>query len=326
MRHVTLRIATYHTGLGRNGPGLLLRDIRREEADILIARDAIVALAPDVILLLDVDWDLNTTALSAFSDLLANAGHPMPYHFSPMPNSGLATGLDMDGDGRLGTPDDAQGWAGFSGSSGMALLSRWPLDMASLRDHTQVLWRDLPNAQIPQRNGHPFPSAEVFAIQRLPSVAAWEVDVIADNARLTVMGYHAGPPAFGGAENRNYNRNADETNFWRYRLEGYLGAPPRAPLVILGDANLDPDNGDGNRSAIRALLGHTALQDPRPVGALPLNGETSTATANWPDGPGMMRVDYALPAASLTVLASGLIWPSSEARHAIVWLDLEWPP
>jgi len=322
----SLRIAMLHTGLGRAGPGLLLRDIRRSEPDVMAIVAAIAARAPDAIMLLDFDYDLTALALRAFAARLAEAGHPMPYMFAPQPNSGVATGLDLDGDGRMGTPDDAQGWAGFAGSGGIALLSRWPIDTAALRDHTAFLWRDLPDARLPVRDGALFPSAAVFDIQRLASVAAFEVPILIDERPLTLMSYHAGPPAFGGAQNRNRNRNADETRFWRLRLAGALGAAPAAPFVLLGDANLDVDNGDGIRREIQQLLAHPALQDPQPLGPSPITGAPGPATAYWPDGPGAMRVEYVLPSAELMVRDAGLIWPHPEARHALIWVDIAWPP
>lgn len=322
----TLRIASFHTGFGRAGPGLLLRDIRRQEPDITTATNTIVAMAPDVILLLDFDWDMNNAALVAFQSLLAEAGHPMPFSLSPRPNTGLSTGMDMDGDGRRGTPDDAQGWARFSGAGAMALLSRWPIERGALIDHTAFLWRDLPNARLPRRADRLFPNPEVFDIQRLASVGAWEVPVVVNGHALWFWAYHAGPPAFGGSENRNFNRNADETAFWRHRLDEGADDTPATPFVLLGDANLDAQAGDGSHVDIRALLAHPALQDPRPIGPFPAAGAPSDVTGHWPDGPGDLRVDYVLPSADLLVLRSGLAWPSPEARHAMVWVDLNWPP
>lgn len=316
----------FHTGLGRNGPGILLRDIRRDAEDVLAARDAITTLEPDILVLLDIDWDLYNTTLTAFADSLSDAGHALPHRFAPRPNAGMPTGLDLDGDGRLGTADDAQGWARFAGSGGMALLSRWPIDTQRLVDHTALLWRDLPEARLPRRDGQIFPNDAVFDVQRLASVAAFEVPVLIDQRPLTIMAYHAGPPAFGGTQNRNFNRNADETAFWRHRLNGTLGTPPASPFVLMGDANLDPMGGDGSHADIQALLSHPAVQDPLPQGQSPVDGRQSPVTAFWPDGPGALRVDYTLPSAGLTVLASGLIWPHPEARHALVWLDIAWPP
>lgn len=321
-----IRLALYHTGLGRTGPGLLLRDIRRAQSDVLIVRDTLVTLAPDVVVLLDFDWDLNGVALAAFADLLMVAGHPLPHRLAPRPNSGIATGIDLDGDGRLGTADDAQGWGRFAGAGGMAVLSRWPLERGAMIDHTAYLWRDLPGARLPRRDDRLFPDPAVFEIQRLASVGAWEIAIRIGTHPLTILAAHAGPPVFGGAENRNFNRNADETAFWRYRLDGRLGPDPKPPFVLLANTNLDPDDGDGDHAQIRALLTHPALQDPRPAATLPTSGAISTATANWPDGPGALRVDYALPSAGLRVLDSGLIWPSPTAPHAVVWVDIAWPP
>ncbi|WP_417598073.1 endonuclease/exonuclease/phosphatase family protein [Pararhodobacter oceanensis] len=322
----SLRIALLHSGLGREGPGLLLRDIRRAEPDVTAIITAIASHAPDALMLLDFDYDLNGLALLAFAAQLAEAGHPMPYHIAPQPNSGVATGLDLDGDGRSGTADDAQGWAAFAGSGGMALLSRWPIEHAELRDHTGFLWRDLPDARLPTFNATLFPAPEVFDIQRLASVAAFEVPLLIHDRRLTIMGYHAGPPAFGGAHQRNRNRNADETRFWRLRLDGMLGPPPTAPFVLLADANLDVENGAGIHSEIAALLTHPSMQDPHPTGAHPARGVTSDTTGYWPEGPGALRVDYVLPSAELRVLDAGLYWPHPQAKHSLVWVDIAWPP
>tara|TARA_R110002074_G_scaffold88730_5_gene195429 strand:+ start:1803 stop:2888 length:1086 start_codon:yes stop_codon:yes gene_type:complete len=321
-----LRIALWHTGLGRRGPGLFLQDIRREAPDILAAYDTLVALAPDVLILLDMDFDHDGMALAAFADALAGAGLDLPYRFAPRPNTGMATGVDMDGDGRLGTADDAQGWARFAGSGGIALLSRWPLDIGTLRDNSTYLWRDLPGTQLPMQGGQPFPNAAVFDIQRLASTGAWEIGVTAPGQRLTVMTWHAGPPAFGGAQARNRLRNAAENDFWRLRLDGALGPAPQTPFVLLGDANLDPARGDGDGAVISRLLAHPSLQDPAPTAPLPPAGVPPDATANWPDGPGALREQYLLPSADLRVLDAGVIWPDETATHALLWADLAWPP
>ena len=112
------------------------------------------------------------------------------------------------------------------------------------------------------QGGQPFPNAAVFDIQRLASTGAWEIGVTAPGQRLTVMTWHAGPPAFGGAQARNRLRNAAENDFWRLRLDGALGPAPQTPFVLLGDANLDPARGDGDGAVISRLLAHPSLQDP----------------------------------------------------------------
>jgi len=319
-----LRLAVLHSELGRDGPGLLLRDIRRNEADILAARDVILAARPDILLLLRMDYDLNNTALHAFADLLGEGGHPLPHRFALRPNTGMATGLDMDGDGRTGTPDDAQGYGRFAGAGGMAILSRYPIEGDAVQDHSAFLWRDLPDALIPLQDGATFPSPEVFAIQRLSSTGHWQVPVrLPDGRVLTLLTWHAGPPVFGGRLDRNRRRNHDENAFWQHLLNGALPVtPPTAPFALMGNSNLDPDAGDGIRSAMQALLTHPALQDPQPAGRRPGTTTDDTATAYWPDGPGPMRVSFILPDASAQVLDSGTLWPEPPARHALVWTDI----
>ncbi len=316
-----------NSGLGRDGPGLLLRDLRNHADDVLATRDLIARARPDVLVLLRFDHDLDLVALGAFQALLSESGHAMPHAFARRPNTGMATGLDLDGDGRTGTPDDAQGWGRFAGAGGMAILSRLPIDHAAALDHSGFLWRDLPSALIPMRDGAPFPSEQVFQIQRLSSTGHWQVPIrLPDGQFLTLLTWHAGPPAFGGRFDRNRRRNHDETAFWSRLLDGTLPIPPpQPPLVVMGNANLDPEAGDGINDAIRALLEHPALQDTRPIARHPRTGQRSAATADWPRGPGALRVSYILPDATLDVLDSGLIWPGDGSSHALVWVDLAMP-
>ncbi len=290
-------------------------------------RDLIAAARPDVLLLLRFDYDLDGAALAAFAERLAEAGHPMAHRFALRPNSGWATGLDLDGDGRTGTPDDAQGFGRFAGEGGMAILSRLPVDAAAARDHSDFLWRDLPGALIPERDGRPFPSAEVFDVQRLASTGFWQLPVAtASGQSLTLLAWHAGPPVFGGPEERNRRRNHDETAFWTQLLDGNLPMPPpSAPFVLMGSSNLDPEAGDGMHAAMQALIAHPALQDPMPIGTRPGTDAPSAATAHWPRGPGALRVSYLLPSAALDVVDGGLIWPDGDASHALVWVDIALP-
>ncbi|MCA2013151.1 endonuclease/exonuclease/phosphatase family protein [Cereibacter sphaeroides] len=313
----TLRLAVFHTDLGRDGPGLLLADIRREEADILRVRDALVQVQPDVVLLLDFDYDYADRALGAFTDILAEGGLPLPHIYAPRPNTGLATGLDLDGDGRRNEGDDAQGWGRFPGAGGMALLSRWPIEAAQAEDFSAFLWRDLPGNRYPQRDGQPYPSPEAQAIQRLSSTGHWRVPVDTPYGSLTLLTWHAGPPVFGGPYQRNFHRNHDETAFWLWHLD------QRAPdsFVLLGGANLDPENGDGDHALMARLLADPRLQDAAPHAA-GQDGADSSASAHWPDGPGALRTEYLLPSAGIIVERSGLLWPGPDAGHALVWADL----
>lgn len=321
-----LRLAVLHAGLAREGPGLLLRDIRAGSADVLAVRDQIVAVRPDILLLLRFDFDHDLVALRALAALLADAGHNMEHLFAWRPNSGMATGLDLDGDGRMGTADDAQGYGRFAGAGGMALLARLPVNTPLAVDYSPFLWRDLPDALLPEQDGALFPSEAVFAVQRLSSTGHWQIPLLLPDGRnLNILAWHAGPPAFGGAAGRNRRRNHDETAFWTRLLDGALPfPPPEPPFVLMGNANLDPLAGDGMRAAIRGLLTHPMVQDPQPRGLDPRTGEHSMVNGYWPRGVGALRVLYLLPDAGQQVTGSGLLWPE-EGSHALVWVDLALP-
>jgi len=332
----------FATELSRKGPGLLLRDILKGEDAQVAAVAAVIARAnPDVLLLTGVDWDHGGATLSALADVLAQHTAPYPHHYGPKPNTGMPTGLDLDGDGRTWRARDAQGWGLFTGQGGLALLSRFPLQRGEAMDYTALLWKDAPDAELPRAaDGSAFYSAEARAVQRLSTTGHWTIPLhLPSGSRLTVMAFAATPPVFDGPEDRNGLRNAAEILIWPHILDGALGPAPTPPFVLLGTANLDPVDGEGRHAAIRALLADPRLQDPAPRGAGPPSDPTHRGphaldTADWPeDGPGNLRVDYVLPSAGIEVLDAGILWspagtPEAEqeqaaSRHRLVWVDLD---
>jgi hypothetical protein len=326
----TLRLATWNAELTRAGPGLLLQDIvKGDDPQVMAVQAVMAALDADVLVLTGVDYDHGLAALAALAP-----GYP--HRFALRPNTGRTTGLDLDGDGRLGTPRDAQGWGRFAGEGGMALLSRLPIDAGAARDLSALLWRDLPGAMPP-----PDWPEEVAGVQRLSTTGHWLVPVILpDDRRLTLMVWHATPPVFDGPEDRNGRRNHDEAALWLRLLEGALGPVPEGPFAVIGDANLDPLDGEGRPESISALLSHPALQDPAPRGthgrSEPAHrGDPALDTALFDPGPGGLRVDVILPSRDLRVTASGVLWPpdgdalaatlAAASRHRPVWVDLDLP-
>jgi hypothetical protein len=331
----TLRLASWNVDLERAGPGLLLRDLRRgADAQIAAIAEVLAQTQPDVLILQGVDYDLDHLALSALRDRIAEEGGPRYAHlFARAPNAGVATGIDMDGDGRRGGPRDAQGFGAFAGQGGMALLSRYPVEDAGAQDFSGFLWRDLPGALLPRRGDAPFPSEAAQAVQRLPSRGQWVVPVLLPSGPLQVLTFHATPPVFDGPEDLNGRRNHDELRFWQLYLDGAFGPPPKARFVLMGHANLDEQLGEGRPEALRALLADPRLQDPRPIRAGP---GTHLETVDWPaPGPGARRVSYILPAAELSVTGAGVHWPpegtpegglvAMASRHRLVWVDLSLP-
>ena len=313
--------------------------MKGQDPQVDAVAQVVARVSPDILVLQRVDYDLGLKAITALRDVIARHGPTYPHVFALRPNTGLYTGLDMDGDGRLGEARDAQGYGDFSGQSGMAILSRFPIDHAQVRDFSTFLWRDLPGAILPQKNGSTFPSAEAMAVQRLSTVGHWVVPVKVGSASLNLMVFHASPPVFDGPEDRNGRRNHDELKFWQHYLDGTFGPSPKNFFALVGAANLDPFDSDGRKEAIQALLDDRRFQDPLPVRTGDViedptqAGDPHLDTADWPaPGPGALRVDYILPSSDLTVTNSGVFWPSEggedaeivkkASRHRLVWVDV----
>lgn len=298
---------------------------------------------PDIIVLQGLDWDADGAALAGLAEKILAAGHDLPHSFVGTINSGQRTGHDHDGDGRTTGWADAQGFGKFTGNGAMAILSRYPADAGRAVDFSELLWADLPGARLPQTDGALFPDAALYSVQRLASVGQWAVPFQLTNDRhVTVLAFHATTPVFDGPEDRNGLRNADELRLWQLYLDGALPDHP-APTnaVIAGVANVDPEDGEGLRGEIRALLAHPRLSDPQPnsagstaAAAAGQAGRPGTDTVDWPEpSPGNLRVSYVLPEATFTVLGAGVIWPAPDdpfaetvqaaSRHRLVWVDLE---
>ena len=315
----TLRIATYAAPFSRDGPGLLLRDLTRaDDPQIDAAVAVILRIAPDVLVLTDFDYDLDGLALNAFA---ANFADRFPYQFAARPNAGIATGLDLDGNGRNGEARDALGYGRFAGDGGIAVLSRHPILANEVQDFSSLLWRDLPNAVLPQAEDGPFLPKEVLDVLPVSSTAHWVVPVTTtDGPPFHLMVWDATPPVFDGPEDMNGLRNRDELRLWALFLDGAFGPAP-ANFIVAGNANLDPAAGDGHRDAMAAFLARPDLQDPH----------AGQFNADWgADGPGQLRVSYLLPSRSWQVLDAGTDWPEDAASgddspagpHRLVWVDV----
>lgn len=308
----------------------MLQRLQRGGPEVEAVVAVIAALNADVLVLGGLDHDLRGEGLAALEAQLAGAGAPYPYRLALRPNSGVPTGLDLDGNGKRGEPRDAQGYGRFAGAGAMAVLSRLPLGEAV--DYSGFLWADLPGNLMP-----PAPP-EVRAVQRLSSGGHWAVPVqLPEGRTLTLLTFYATPPVFDGPEDRNGRRNHDEVAFWLRLLAGELPfAVPQPPFVLLGQTNLDPADGEGRREAVTALLSHPALQDPAPRGSAPRSdpgqsGDPALDTALYP-GLGGLRVEVILPSAELAVTGAAVIWPPPDdpltpaleaaSRHHPLWVDL----
>ncbi|WP_333712647.1 endonuclease/exonuclease/phosphatase family protein [Yoonia sp.] len=301
-----------------------MRDILKGDDPQIAAIVAVIArLAPDILILTDVDFDHDGLALAALAQRFDT---PYPHRFARMPNAGRASGLDIDGNGRTGEARDAWGYGRFAGDGGLAVLSRYPFDLAGFTDHSGRLWRDLPDAVLPVVEGRPFPSQAVWDALPVSSTAHWDLPVVLPDGVLHLLTFSATPPVFDGPEDMNGLRARDELRLWAHVLDGVFGPAP-ASFVVAGNSNLDPSAGDGDRAAMAEFLARGDVQDPH----------AGQPNADWDQGgPGRLRVSYLLPSRDWTIAGAGTFWPapddadavllgeggSAAGPHRLVWLDI----
>ncbi|HUF86024.1 MAG TPA: endonuclease/exonuclease/phosphatase family protein [Thermohalobaculum sp.] len=368
----SVRVAAYNVALSRRGAGLLAQEMAKGGAQIDAVAEIIGRVRPDILVLYEFDRDPAHLALSRFAGRLRDgaeglAGLDYPFLYQGPVNTGVPSGHDLDGDGWRRGPRDAFGFGHFPGQYGTALLSRFPIDHAGVRGFRRFRWADLPGADRPvMPDGTPFHADAVWQSLRLSSKSLWDVPVtLPGGAVLHVLASHPTPPVFDGPEDLNGRRNADEIRLLTGLIEGASwivddagrpgGLDEDALFVVAGDLNADPFDGAARRGALRALLAHPRLQDPRPAsegaeaaaarqgGANARHeGPPGLDTADWRDepGPGNLRVDYVLPSAGLEVTGAGVFWPPPEhplapllaggrqpasSDHRLVWVDIAVP-
>ena len=297
----------------------MLRDILEgQDAQLRAVLTVINALDADILLLQGFDYDFDQFALSTFNQ---NIVAPYEFLFSRLPNSGMQSGFDLNNDGEIRGAADAFGYADFAGQGGMAILSRYPILTAEVSDHSGLLWRDLPGANLPYKDGRPFPSETAHLQMRLSSVAHWVVPITLPSiGQVDLLVWHGNTPVFDGPQDLNGRRGGDETLFWVHYLDGTLGERSDLPVIVAGDANIDPSRGEGYHAAISRLMSHPDLQDPH----------QGSDTVNWV-ATGPMRVDYVLPDSRFTVVDAGVGLPAelvaqdvqnTASRHSVVWVDI----
>jgi hypothetical protein len=253
---------------------------------------------------------------------------------------------------------DAWGFGTFPGQYAMALLvdERLTIDRARARTFRLFPWSAMPGGLVPylpeaddtatdpeSERGElvqtePYYTAEQWELFRLSSKSHWDIPVrLPNGATVHILASHPTPPAFDGPEQRNKKRNHDEIRFWADYVDNasYIvddagrpgGLPVGQHFVIVGDLNADPEAGSSLHNPIANLLlrSRHVAPDPRPASALAVPGLNATDTALFG-----LRVDYALPSRTLTVLGSG-VWrypPAGAAfpsDHFPVWVDLRVP-
>ena len=350
-----VRFATFNASLNRGAAGALRADLSTPgNAQAGTIAEIVQRTRPDVLLINEFDFDPEAARLfqDNYLSVGRNGAQPIdyPHRFIAPSNTGVASGFDLNNDGRVvtqpGAPgygDDALGFGAFPGQFGMVVYSRYPIDQDGARTFQRFLWRDMPGALLPDDQSNPAPadwySPEELDVFRLSSKSHWDLPIQIGRRTVHILVSHPTPPVFDGAEDRNGRRNFDEIRFWAdyvrpghglyiYDDQGHQGGlRPGSAFVIAGDQNSDPLDGDSIPGAAQQLLDHHWINAefiPSSGGgaeASALQGGANTShrgdpaqdTADFADvpGPGNLRADYVLPSRGLDVQAGAVFWPVS---------------
>lgn len=359
----TLRVATYNASLYDEDTGGLIARLQLGNAQARKIAAVLQQVRPDIVLLNEFDYDAGHRAANLFQrDYLelaqAGGGEPLryPHRYLAPVNTGVPSGLDLDGNGETGgigrdRGNDAWGYGLHPGQYGMLVLSRFPIDAAAVRTFQLLKWHEMPGAQRPMdpATGRPFHPDAVWEQLRLSSKSHWDVPIHTPSGTVHLLASHPTPPTFDGPEDRNGKRNADEIRLWREYISPGLsqeGMPPwlcddagrcgglaaDARFVIAGDLNNDPVDGDGHHDAILELLEHPRvlrMATPRSAGGeakardyaqagITRRGSPAHVTGDFGTRVGALRLDYVLPSTGFTLAGSGVFWPApGDAESAI---------
>ncbi|WP_251044214.1 MULTISPECIES: endonuclease/exonuclease/phosphatase family protein [unclassified Lysobacter] len=351
-----LRVATYNTSLYDDADGGLIRRLQAGDGNARKIAAVLQRVRPDLVLLNEFDYDAQQRAADLFQHDYLEVAQPgggealrYPYRYLAPVNTGVPSGLDLDGDGQSGDAqradrargNDAWGYGLHPGQYGMLVLSRYPIDVDAVRSFQKFKWSALPGARQPRdpKTGKPWYTAKVWPQMRLSSKSHWDVPVRTPLGVLHFLAAHPTPPVFDGPEDRNGARNHDEIALWARYLDGGTpswlcddqgrcgGLAGDARFVIVGDMNADPVDGDGVPGSIKQLLDHPRVDSshvPNSEGAaqratfygFPRKGNIHEHTGDFGPKAGTLRLDYVLPSRGWTVRETGVFWPRSDSEEA----------
>lgn len=364
-----LRVATYNTSLYSDETGGLIRQLEGDDTHAAQIAAVLQRVRPDIVLLNEFDYDDADRAATLFQQRYLAVAQPdggealhYPYRYLAPVNTGVFSGLDLDGNGEAGGEgrnrgNDAWGYGLHPGQYGMLVLSRYPIDSEQARTFQHLKWNAMPDARAPRdpATGDGWYPPQVWTQLRLSSKSHWDLPIATPQGTVHLLAAHPTPPVFDGPEDRNGKRNADEIRLWADYIDvagnrDWLcddrgrcgGLAPDVRFVIVGDYNADPVDGDGEPGAIAQLLDHPRVNAgfvPRSAGApvraaergIVRHGDLASHTGDFGPQGGTLRLDYVLPSKGLRVIDGGVFWPAADATgsdivkasdHHLVWLDL----
>lgn len=236
----------------------------------------------------------------------------------------------------------------YLGRYSLGLLSRYPI----LHDRVRVLhdlaWHDLPGNRIERIR-------EELGIEVPVGYPLFEKAIVVVPIDVEGMIFHVVllHPMTAGFSPMNPHRNHDELRALTLWLSGELSAPGWEPLpadarfVLVGDFNVDPDDGNADPEALAQVLasarvvthfpegdGGTKGQNPRRNSFLSGCGRDDGQMPWNPASKMQMQLDYMLPSTTVGApAASGIFFPTYPSAdfelacrasdHRFVWEDLD---
>ncbi len=346
---VKVRFASYNTSLNRSNEGELISDLSTpDNPQAKLVAEVIQRQYPDVVALLEFDYDPNGEALDLFQKnylgISQNGADAVTYEYaySVSSNTGVLAEVDLDGNGEVSIPGDTYGFGFFPGQFAFAILSKYKIQKENIRTFQQFLWKDMPEALLPvNEDNSPYYSEEALAVFRLSSKNHVDIPIqVTESKVVHALIAHPTPPVFDGPEDRNGTRNHDEIRFisdyindenYIYDDNGFTGGLAYGShFVVMGDMNADTFDGDATNDPIgifesnsrinqSVLTGNRVPSSEGGTEASIVQGEINDThigdpaydTGDFGDtNPGNLRVDYVLPSANLKVVDSGVFWPT----------------
>jgi hypothetical protein len=321
-----VRVATFNASLNRFNAGDLGTELAAVAgggapgAQLGAVLDIIAINDPDILLINEFDYQSGNGALMA-----QITGYP--YSFEAPSNTGVPSGVDLDGSGSVGGPNDAFGFGFFPGQFGMLVLSKY--EIVDVRTFQNFLWKDMPGALLPTNpDGSSFYSDEALDIFRLSSKSHWDVTIDVGARGLHFLVSHPTPPVFDGPEDRNGTRNFDEIRFWA----DYI-SPSTSGYMLLESPRVNAEVTPSSEGAVQQAELQGGINDDH-------LGDPAFDTADFSDStPGNLRADYVLPSKQLRLVDAGVFWPLADdpsfslvgvfpfpsSDHRLVWIDVTVP-
>ena len=361
----SVRFATYNGSLYSEKDGGLVARLEAGDAKAASIAAVIQHQRPDVLLINEFDYDPAHRSAHLFQrrylEVAQRGQAPItyPYRYLAPVNTGVPSSMDLDRNGKIAGGNDAFGFGLHPGQYGMLVLSRYPIDLDSVRTFQLFPWKDLPGAKSPvdPSSGEAWYPADVWNRLRLSSKSHWDVPVRTPAGLVHFLVHHPTPPVFDGPEDRNGIRNRDEIRLWSEYISDrpapWLcddagacgGLTGDALFVIAGDHNADPVDGDSTGNPMAALLGHPRVlrfDPPASKGAeaaaqlagggnITQKGNAAHDTGKFGPRVGNLRIDYVIPSQGFVVRGSGVFWPTPSepgadwieaTDHHMVWMDL----